>query len=139
MPSPYDNRRDHVLREPLERAVAKAESGDGGTKAIVEAILLELDEQNLISYQPRGTVNLLTPAGRVLALLLDRPNLTVREMSVTLGCSTTSVMKALAMLDRDGLVSKTKASGRFEYCINPEKAGYHHDLRRLLAIVRTLA
>ena len=137
MTTPHDNRRDHVLRQPLERVVAKAAADNADTTKIVEAILAELDEQNLIYYKPRNAMNLFTPAGRVLVMLLERPGLTVREMSVSLGCSTASINKAISMLDKDGLLVRDKVDGRFEYRINPTAATQHQDLRRLVTVLST--
>lgn len=135
MTSPHDNRRDHVLRQPLERIVARAISDNAETAQIVESVLTELDEQNLIYYKPRNTMNLFTPAGRVLVMLLERPGLTVREMSVSLGCSTASIIKSLSLLDKDGLLVRKKQDGRYEYRIKPEAATEHQDLRRLVRVI----
>ena len=135
MTTPHDNRRDHVLRQPLEKVVAKAVADNAGTAQIVEAILSELDEQNLIYYKPRNAMNLFTPSGRVLVMLLERPGLTVREMSVSLGCSTASIIKAISMLDKDGLLIREKKDGRNEYRIDAAAALEHQDLRRLVKVI----
>ena len=138
MGSPHDNKRDHVLREPLERAVAQALADRADVKKLVEAILLELDEQNLIAYKPKGLVNLFTPAGRLVVMLLGRPRLTVREMSVTLGCSSTAVIKAISVLNKDGLVKRKKSRGRYEYTLNYAKVAEHPELRRLIALLHSI-
>lgn len=135
MTSPHDNRRDHVLRQPLERIVARAIIDGAETAQIVESVLTELDEQNLIYYKPRNAMNLFTPAGRVLVMLLERPGLTVREMSVSLGCSTASIIKSLSLLDKDGLLVRQKKDGRYEYRILPDAAVTHQDLRRLVRVI----
>ena len=135
MKSQHDNRRDHVLRQPLEIVVTQSLSGNADAQKVVEAILQELDEQNLIYYKPRNSMNLFTPSGRVLVMLLERPGLTVREMSVSLGCSTASIIKAISLLDKDGLIARTKKDGRFEYRIEPEAAINHQDLRRLVKVI----
>ena len=49
MKSPYDGKRDHTLRTPLEKAVAKMVDGDSLIQQIVEEVLETLDEQNIIS------------------------------------------------------------------------------------------
>lgn len=138
MSSPHNNKRDHVLREPLERAVAQALADKADIKKLVEAILLELDEQNLIAYKPKGFANLFTPAGRLVIMLLERPRLTVREMSVTLGCSSTAVIKAISVLNKDGLVKRKKNQGRYEYSMDYEKLAEHPELRRLIALIHSL-
>lgn len=138
MTSAHDNKRDHVLREPLEKAVAQALANNANTKELVESILLELDEQNLIAYTPKSRVNLFTPAGRLLVMLIERPGQTVREMSITLGCSTTAVIKALSLLSKDKMVTRTKVKGRYEYQINYKNARYHPDLRRLIRTIEAI-
>jgi len=138
MTSAHDNKRDHVLREPLEKVVAQAIANNTNTKELVETILLELDEQNLIAYTPRTKVNLFTPAGRLLVMLIERPGLTIREMSVTLGCSTTAITHALSLLDKDKLITRTKVKGRYEYRINHKTSRYHPDLRRLIRALQDI-
>lgn len=138
VPTPHDNRRDHVLREPLERAVANALANNADLKGLVESVLLELDEQNLISYKPKSSINLFTPAGRLVIMLMERPCLTVREMSVTLGCSQTAVIKALSVLDREKLIKRRKVKGRYEYSLDYGKLKNHAELRRLIRVLSTL-
>ena len=108
MASAHDNRRDHVLRGPLERAVREAQKKNSDAKSLVEAILNELDEQNIIAYTPKSKVNLLTPQGRVLVFLVERPRMTVREISVSLGVSIQSANKAISLLAKDKLITRTK-------------------------------
>lgn len=138
MTSAHDNKRDHVLREPLEKVVAQAIANNAETKELVETILLELDEQNLIAYTPRTKVNLFTPAGRLLVMLIERPGLTIREMSVSLGCSTTAIAHALSLLDKDKLITRTKIKGRYEYRVNNQTSRYHPDLRRLIRSLKDI-
>ena len=136
MASAHDNRRDHVLRGPLERAVREAQKKNSDAKSLVEAILNELDEQNIIAYTPKSKVNLLTPQGRVLVFLVERPRMTVREISVSLGVSIQSANKAISLLTKDKLITRTKVKGRYEYRINLENVRYHPDMRRLINTVK---
>jgi Mn-dependent DtxR family transcriptional regulator len=136
MASVHDNRRDHVLRGPLERAVREAQKKNTDAKSLVEAILNELDEQNIIAYTPKSKVNLLTPQGRVLVFLVERPKMTVREISVSLGVSIQSANKAISLLTKDKLITRTKVKGRYEYRINLENVRYHPDMRRLINTVK---
>jgi Mn-dependent DtxR family transcriptional regulator len=136
MASVHDNRRDHVLRGPLERAVREAQKKNSDAKSLVEAILNELDEQNIIAYTPKSKVNLLTPQGRVLVFLVERPRMTVREISVSLGVSIQSANKAISLLAKDKLITRTKVKGRYEYRINLENVRYHPDMRRLINTVK---
>ena len=136
MGTAHDNRRDHVLRQPLEIMVKDALSRKMNAKQIVELLLGELDEANIISYTPKSKVNLLTPAGRVMCLLLEKPGVTIREMSTILGVTETSILKAISLLIKEKLVTRTKVKGRYEHRINLKNARYHPDLRRLMRLVR---
>lgn len=135
MGTAHDNRRDHVLRQPLEIMVKDALSRKMNAKQIVELLLGELDEANIISYTPKSKVNLLTPAGRVMCLLLEKPGVTIREMSTILGVTETSILKAISLLIKEKLVTRTKVKGRYEHRINLKNARYHPDLRRLMRLV----
>lgn len=136
MASNHDNRRDHAIRGPLERVVKNAQAKNLSAKEIVESILEELDEQNIIAYTPKSNVNLLTPPGRVLLYLIQTPGLTVRELATTLGVTNTSIIKAISLLSKNGLVARTKVKGRYEYRINLENVRYHPDMRRLINTVK---
>jgi DNA-binding transcriptional regulator YhcF (GntR family) len=133
--SAHDNRRDHAIRGPLERVVKEAQSKNHSAKQLVESILEELDEQNIIAYTPKSNVNLLTPAGRILIYLIETPGLTVRELSTTLGVTSTAVIKALSLLTKNKLIARTKVKGRYEYRINLNNTRYHPDLRRLIRTI----
>lgn len=138
MKSPYDGKRDHTLRTPLEKAVAKMVDGDSLIQQIVEEVLETLDEQNIISYTLHNKVNLLTPFGRVVTLLIERPNLTVREMSVFLGVTEANIIKAVSKLSSENLITRQKNNGRYEYSVHPENIKTHSDIRRLFKLISTL-
>ncbi len=135
MASAHDNRRDHAIRGPLEKIVKNAQSKNLSAQQLVESILEELDEQNIIAYTPKSNVNLLTPSGRILVYLIETPGLTVRELSTTLGVSSTAVIKSLSLLTKNKLIARTKVKGRYEYRINLNNVRYHPDLRRLIRTI----
>jgi DNA-binding transcriptional regulator YhcF (GntR family) len=135
MASAHDNRRDHAIRGPLEKVVKNAQAKNLPAKELVELILEELDEQNIIAYTPKSNVNLLTPSGRILVYLIETPGLTVRELSTTLGVSSTAVIKSLSLLTKNKLIARTKVKGRYEYRINLNNVRYHPDLRRLIRTI----
>ena len=135
MASAHDNRRDHAIRGPLEKVVKEAQAKNLPAKQLVELILEELDEQNIIAYTPKSNVNLLTPSGRILVYLIETPGLTVRELSTTLGVSSTAVIKSLSLLTKNKLIARTKVKGRYEYRINLNNVRYHPDLRRLIRTI----
>jgi len=77
----------------------------------------------------------LTPSGRILVYLIETPGLTVRELSTTLGVSSTAVIKSLSLLTKNKLIARTKVKGRYEYRINLNNVRYHPDLRRLIRTI----
>jgi hypothetical protein len=138
MKSRHENKRDHTLRTPLEKAVSKMVGGDELIKEIVEEILYTLDEQNIISYTVKNNINLVTPFGRVMTLLIERPNLTIREMSVFLGVTEANIIRTVSKLNSEELLTRRKKDGRFEYSVNYEVAKEHSDIRRLVLLVGRL-
>jgi Mn-dependent DtxR family transcriptional regulator len=138
MKSRHESKRDHTLRTPLEKAIAQTVDNEALVKKIVEEVLNALDEQNIISYTVKNNINMLTPFGRVLTLLIERPNLTVREMSVFLGVTEANIIKSVAKLNTEKLIIRKKKDGRFEYSVNPETVGSHSDIRRLFLLLARL-
>lgn len=138
MKSRHENKRDHTLRTPLEKAVSKMVGGDELIKEIVEEILYTLDEQNIISYTVKNNINLVTPFGRVMTLLIERPNLTIREMSVFLGVTEANIIRTVSKLNSEQLLTRRKKDGRFEYSVNYGVAKEHSDIRRLVLLVGRL-
>lgn len=139
MKSRHDSQRDHALRKPLETIVGTSVGDEKLVKQIVEDVLSTLDAQNIISYTVHNNINLLTPFGRVLGLLLERPNITVREMSTFLGVTEANINKAISKLMAEQLVVRAKKNGRYEYRANQEVASKHSDLRRLIAMLIRLS
>jgi hypothetical protein len=138
MSSRYSNKRDHVLRTPLERTIDECVKNGDDVVSMVESILLTLGEQNVIQYGDNNVTSLLTPAGRVISLLIQKPALTIREMSVLLGTTETNVGKAIAKLLDDSLIARTKVNGRNEYEIVVPSLENHSDIRGLFAVIKRL-
>lgn len=119
--------RDHGLRRPLCDAISEAGSDPA---AITEAVLQTLDAHHLIQYAPKETLAILTPAGRVLVLLSERPTATLREMSLVLGVTESSVARTVSNLVRSKLIARTKDKGRNIYTFNVDEVRAHPDLYR---------
>ena len=134
----HENKRDHALRKPLETIIGTSVDNALVVKSLAEDILQTLGQQNIISYIPVDSINLLTPSGRIIALLLERTDLTVREMSVFLGTTEANINKPLSKLLAEKIVKRKKRQGRFEYYINIDIAKNHPDIRRLVLMVTSL-
>lgn len=124
----HDNRRDHVLRRPLTATLEQTISDGGDVATMVEAVLATLSEHRIIDYAPAGALKLLTPAGRVLTMILTHPGITVREMSVKLGTTESGVNKSLNALLRGGFIARTKVGGRNSYRFNLSEGLKHPDI-----------
>ena len=135
MKSRHESQRDHTLRTPLEKTIERIIGDNSLVKEIVEEVLNTLDEQNIISYTVKNNINLLTPFGRVITLLIERPYLTVREMSVFLGVTEASIIKTVTKLNSEDLIVRRKKDGRFEYSVNPETIKTHNDIKRLFRLL----
>ena len=121
-------RREHVLRRPLEDALAAVDTTDPA--ALAETVLATLDAHRVIAYAPRETLAILTPAGRTLVLVTERPTATLREIALMLGVSESNVAKSVGLLARANVITRTKVGGRNSYTLNAAVAAAHPDLRR---------
>lgn len=139
MKSRHDSKRDHALRNPLETTVGALVGDASLVQQIVEEVLQTLDGQNIIAYTVKNNINLLTPFGRVMTLLLERPNLTIREMSIFLGVTEANINRAISKLASENLILREKKNGRYEYRINHDTASQHSDIRRLVMMVSVLS
>lgn len=135
----HDNRRSHVLSRPLEATVADGLDRDLTAGELTHEILTRLSEMGVIAYAPKGTLSLLTPAGRLLIVLMERPEVTMRELGVFLGCTEANVMRAVSQLVKANIITRTKVKGRNRYRFNSSEGFRHPDITRFYAaITRTL-
>lgn len=119
-------KRDHVLRNSIEMAV----NGAGSPEEIAERMLRLLDERKLIQYAPKGTMSILSAAGRVLLCLIENPGSTIREISVRLGITEANVGKSIATLAEHNVIARTKVKNKYTYNFNAETIVNHPDIRR---------
>jgi hypothetical protein len=122
---------DHLMRRPLEKAL----DGVDNVGVVVEEVLKTLDEYRIISYGAPDALKLLTPQGRALMLLMENPDLTVRELSVMLGVAESNATMAISALVKANLVVRTKVGGRNQYNFSFEGLCNHPDVSRFLAAI----
>lgn len=127
------------MRSPLEATLAHVVENKELLALVVDEVLESLDEQNIISYNTRFTTNIVTPFGRILLLLMERPNLTIREMSVVLGVTESNINKAVSKLLTDKLITKKQRNGRYEYSVDYDVAKQHQDIRQVIRFVARLS
>lgn len=122
-----------VVREAILRSIAKSESVEGATDAVMD-LLVEMK----VLDQP-DSVSLLSAAGRTLAMIVECPDVTVREMALRMGMGESSVQRSVSALVGRGLVSRMRVSRRNHYEIDREVVEGHPDIRRfVLAIIGML-
>lgn len=127
-----EERRDHVLRIPLEEAVGDAmNSTENLTKEdVVERVLQALSANGLIQYAPKGTLALLSAAGRTLVCVASMPGATLRDLGLVLGVSESTVAKSIGNLVSANVIARTKVNGRNTYRLVPEAVQNHPDIIR---------
>lgn len=129
------NQRDHALRKPLENVITVSLNSNLSPEDATEAILLALSEHGVIQYAPKGTLAFLTTTGRVLVCVLERPQITLREMALVLGVTESGIAKTIAGLVKSGVIARTKVKGRNIYSVDKNQAQKHPDIRRYFAAI----
>lgn len=123
--------QSHTIRQAIEDSIAKG----GSTADVTERVMGTLDEMKLIAYSGRSAPSLLTVNGRVLMLLMEYPDMGLRELGTRIGSTESSVSRAVASLIEGGLVKRYKVKGRNRYSVNPDRLLEHADLRRFFLSV----
>lgn len=131
-----NTKRDHVLRQPLEKALEGFKGLD--VSSVVDVVLRTLDQQKLISFAPAGDLALLSTHGRTLIAILEDPGITQRALSVYLGISESNVQKSIKALVDRGLIAKTKVKNSSHYEFVPAEGLLHADITRLFDALLTL-
>jgi DNA-binding transcriptional ArsR family regulator len=125
----HDNHRDHVLRRPIENIIKINTSRS--SEQIAEELLIYLSDIGMIQYAPKDAIKLLTPAGRVMVALIERPSMTMRELALYLGTTESGVMKHVLALVKANVIARTKVKGHNMYRLNLDEALQHPDIARL--------
>ena len=125
----------HGLKEPLTRAIETAVADKELAETITDRVMRELGLLGVISYSAPDSLKLLTPAGRVLVSLMERPGMTMRELSVYMGTTEANVLKQVTALVKAGVIARTKWKGRNSYCLNLNEALGEPDITRLYAAI----
>lgn len=134
-----DKQRDHILREPLvARIDYEINFGDATAEQVAEAVLNALNDYGVIQYAPKGTLPLLSAAGRVLVCIVSNPDATLRELGMMLGVSESTVAKQVALLVDANLIARTKVKGRNTYRLVVKTAVLHADLKRFADTVQRI-
>lgn len=132
-----DDGSDNALRRPLTIALQERLAETGDPHLLTETVLETLGELGLIAYAPKGTLRLLSAPGRVLVAVMERPDITLRELAAYLGVTESNVAKSVSALVRANVITRTKVKNRNRYRLNLKEAMYHPDIRRFHAAIST--
>ena len=127
---------NHVLSRPIYEVLSL--NGVSDPERITEMLLETLDQHGVIEYLPVRTPTLLTQTGRTLVTVAMRPEASVSELSLVLGCGASSVTQAISALVQSNLVARTKVGRRNRYEIVTEVTQKHADITRFNAVAKTL-
>lgn len=127
--------KEHGLKQPLQRAIETVVADSAIAERVTESVLQELGLLGVVAYSPPEAIKLLTPAGRVLVSLMERPGMTMRELSVYMGTTEANVLKQVTALVNAGVIARTKFKGRNSYRLNLNKALGEADITRFYAAI----
>lgn len=124
-----------AIRRAIEASVV---AGQGQAPSDIAAtIVQDLEQMKLISFSGSGRPGLLTVNGRVLMLLMEYPEMSLRELSTRIGSTESSASRSLANLMEAGMVKRKKVRGKNRYEINKDAVLAHPDLRRMYQAMDT--
>lgn len=126
-----EGQRSHVVANAISRVMERRGLGDDITEEVMQA----LDDIHLVSYQRKGVLPLLSVSGRVLVMVMEYPDMTMRDIAVRLGTVESNVSRSVTQLSKAGLISRTRVGRNNHYRINADVVIGHPDIWRLLSAV----
>lgn len=127
----HNGQRSHIVADTISRVLAK----HGLEDEVTEEVMAELEAIRLVSYQRKGVLPLLSVAGRVLVMVMEHPDMTMREIAIRMGTVESNVSRAITALVKCGLISRTRVGRNNHYKTNTATVLEHPDVWRLLEAV----
>jgi predicted HTH transcriptional regulator len=115
----------------LRQAIADSIDAGRTTEERTDRVLDILAEMKLVAFSGTTDISLLTVNGRVLAFLMEFPEMTQREIAARTGTSESAVARSISNLIDTKLVSRRKVRGNNVYHVHRDKLVKHPDFRRL--------
>lgn len=116
----------------IQSAILRHVQEGGNPQAITKRVMDELHASKLISYDDPSKPSLLTVNGRVLYLLMENTDISLREIAVRCGVTESSAQRAISTLAEGKLIKRRKVKGKNRYEIqrkaildNPDFLRYH--------------
>ncbi len=128
--------RGHVVEDVVAAVLRR--HGIDDVDVVVD-VMENLDDIRLVDYRDRDVLPLLSVAGRVLVTVSASPEMTMREMSLRLGVTESNVARAVGLLVKHGLVTRSRVGRRNRYSTDLGAVLGHPDVAKLLGVVGGLA
>ncbi len=123
--------QSNIVADAISRVLAKQGLGN----EVTEEVMAELEAIRLIAFQRKDVLPLLSVAGRVLVMVMERPDMTIREIAIRVGVVESNVSRAISSLAKAGLVSRRRVGRSNRYKTNMTAVLEHPDVWRLLEVV----
>jgi len=121
--------RSHVISEAVYRILAsETEDAERLTKEVMEV----LEQARVVSFRRKETLPLLSVTGRTLVLIIEHPDMTLREIATRMGVTESNVQRSVTALASCNLVFRERVGRTNHYSVNFEELVQHPDIWRLL-------
>lgn len=123
-----DIERLHIVRQAVLQSIAQGEDVDAQADNVMDL----LNDMGVVVFAPNEPLKMLTAAGRMLMVIMEYPEITLREAAVRLGITEQGASRAVRDLTKRGLISRRKVRRRNVYTVNVAAVLEHSDIRRFL-------
>lgn len=118
----------HAVRQAVIQSIVSAEDSDEAADRVMDL----LDDMKLVVYSADETLPLLSSAGKMLMLVMEYPQITLREAAMRLGTTEANARRSMGNLMRRGLVGREKVLRKNVYTVDVAAVLEHSDIRRFL-------
>lgn len=119
-----------ITSHPARKAIEDSILGGGTSQEIADRIMGTLEDMKLIAYSAEAKPSLLTVNGRVLMLIMEYPETSLREIAARIGSTESAASRSIKNLIDAKLIRRQKVRGKNKYVINVDVLLAHSDLRR---------
>lgn len=118
----------HAVRQAVIQSITGAESDEEAADRVMDL----LDDMKLVVYSADETLPMLSSAGKMLMLVMEYPQITLREAAMRLGITEANARRSMGNLVTRGLVGRERVLRKNVYTVNVAAILEHPDIRRFL-------
>lgn len=126
-----DPKQSRNIRDAIHASIAESESTEEATSAVMGV----LSHMRVAVFDQTDSLPLLSSTGRVLAMIIEYPEITISDMAIRIGVGESSVQRSVSNLVRRGLVKRTRVLRQNHYEVNRDTLLEHPDVRRFAMAV----